>query len=250
MSTPILLFNSHQYHHQPNPRDRYLTALAEVKAAEEQYVAYAHAHEKALQRQREEEIHRHIVLALQQQHKEAVRGQRLFDVLEQETSLTGGYPERYYFGTPEADIYEELAARKALSRMNYPHQGALLNRRRLALLQEHREQAKARALALARHRGEEQTRLSRLSEEGDLKSILNLLFESGATTRGAPSRADLVSNSVPATLSQFLICLFSNIVLSQPPRLIKGAVHTVHRTKNRLVLTSKREATGMKLNTS
>lgn len=213
MSAPILLFSPHQhqyYHRQPqpqahNPRDRYLAALAEVKAAEEEY-AESVAREKAIQRQREEEERRRVVV--QRQREEAARRQRLVDAfLEREAYLAGGYPERFYYGTPEADIYEELAARKDLNRRrsaaHYQQQQApLLDQHRLALLQEHqaREQAKARGLALARRQAEEQARLSRSSEESDLESVLSLLLGSGATVRKAPSREDLVSNSLFATL--------------------------------------------------
>lgn len=233
MSAPILLFNSH---HQPqvlDPRDRYLTALAEVKAAEKEYVAYAHAREKALQRQRE---HRRVVLALQQQYDEAVRRQRLADALLMgEADLTSGYPEHYY-GTADADIYEELAARKALKYQQ--HQAALVQRR-LALLQEHqaREQAKARALVLARRQAEEQARINRSSEEGDLKSILNLLLDLGNSATA--SRENLVSDLLSATPSQHLTYLFSNSIFPQPLRLVKGALRTVHLVDNRPLPTLK-----------
>lgn len=234
MSAPILLFNSH---HQPqvlDPRDRYLTALAEVKAAEKEYVAYAHAREKALQRQRER---RQVVLALQQQYDEAVRKQRLADaLLMREVDLTSGYPEHYYYGTADADVYEELAARKALKYQQ--HQAALVQQR-LALLQEHqaREQAKARALVLARRQAEEQARINRSSEEGDLKSILNLLLDLGNSA--TPSRENLVSDLLSATLSQHLTYLFSNSISPQPLRLVKGALRTVHLVDNRPLPTLK-----------
>ena len=211
-----------------------MTALAEVKAAEKEYVAYAHAREKALQRQRE---HRRVVLALQQQYDEAVRRQRLADALLMgEVDLTSGYPENYYYGTADADVYEELAARKALKYQQ--HQAALVQQR-LALLQEHqtREQAKARALVLARRQAEEQARINRSSEEGDLKSILNLLLDLGNSATA--SRENLVSDLLSATLSQHLTYLFSNSISPQPLRLVKGALRTVHLVDNRPLPTLK-----------
>ncbi|KAH7929381.1 hypothetical protein BV22DRAFT_1029627 [Leucogyrophana mollusca] len=128
--TPVSALHSpaarpHYRPHQPSPRDRYLTALAEARAAEIEY-ANSLAREEAIRRQREEErIRRQREEALaRRQRQEAIRRQILLDALRaQDVTYVADTPyaydapyhplKRQYSAYAEAEVERRAALQRA-----------------------------------------------------------------------------------------------------------------------------------------
>ncbi|EIW86394.1 hypothetical protein CONPUDRAFT_133832 [Coniophora puteana RWD-64-598 SS2] len=143
--TPVSALHSGygQSHYGQSPRDRYLAALAEARAAEAEYAA-ALAQEEAIRRQRyQEAVRRQREEAIaRRQRQEAIRRQTLFDafrnhqlnyIVDDEDEDAFSRPNPYYGGfAPVRQIPQDYAREEQARQQEWEHRVAQAQARRQA----------------------------------------------------------------------------------------------------------------------